>query len=144
RGPGGARLLRRVGERNGDDRAPYRPAGGGTGTRDTKSRAGVADRYVEHEAVSHLRCTVRRLERLRLGVIGTGGMGSHHARNAATYIPAAEVVALADVDVDRARGLAAQLGALAVYDAAEDLIGDPNVTAVIITSPPSSHAGLIS
>jgi scyllo-inositol 2-dehydrogenase (NAD+) len=77
-------------------------------------------------------------------VIGVGGMGSHHAWNAATRIPGAQVVALADLDLDRADQLAARLDNPRTYRAPEDLIADSDVDAVIVTSPPASHAELIS
>jgi len=71
-------------------------------------------------------------------------MGSHHGRNAAWRIPAAQVVAVADVDVERARDLATQLGAPRAYEAPEELVADPDVDAVVVTSPPAVHAELIT
>ena len=47
---------------------------------------------------------------LRVGVIGTGGMGGRHARNLAHRVAGAEVAAVMDVDQARANALAGECG----------------------------------
>jgi predicted dehydrogenase len=77
---------------------------------------------------------------VHLGVIGVGGMGALHARNAALHIPRAKVVALADPDTARAEEVAKSLGGPRVYSDPAELIGDPAVAAVLVVSPLPTHA----
>ena len=79
---------------------------------------------------------------LRVGVIGTGGMGGRHARNLAHRVSRAELVAVMDVDQARANDLAGECGGAAVFDSGPALIGDPTVDAVLIASPDPTHADL--
>lgn len=79
---------------------------------------------------------------LRVGVIGTGGMGGRHARNLARHVAHAEVEAVMDVDLERAAQVAAECGQAQVFNDAEALIYNPNVDAVIIASPDPTHARL--
>jgi scyllo-inositol 2-dehydrogenase (NAD+) len=71
-------------------------------------------------------------------------MGSLHAWNAAVHISASQIVAVADPDLDSANRLAARLSGPRIYRTAEELIADLDVEAVIIASPPASHAELIA
>jgi myo-inositol 2-dehydrogenase/D-chiro-inositol 1-dehydrogenase len=77
---------------------------------------------------------------LRIGVVGTGNIGTYHARRIATQIAGADVTALFDVATERARELASELGATARPDATA-IIEDPEVDAVVIASPGDLHAG---
>jgi myo-inositol 2-dehydrogenase / D-chiro-inositol 1-dehydrogenase len=77
---------------------------------------------------------------LRVGVIGAGIMGADHANTLRRSVRGAEVTAVADVDLDRAKSAAA--GATA-YDDAFALIADPAVDAVLIASHDSVHAAQV-
>jgi myo-inositol 2-dehydrogenase/D-chiro-inositol 1-dehydrogenase len=66
-------------------------------------------------------------------------MGADHAHTIRTAVPAATVVAVADVDGERAVTLSQQLGAR-VFVNDDDLIASPDVDAVIIASHDSAHA----
>ena len=81
-------------------------------------------------------------EALRVGVVGTGGMGGRHARNLAHRVSGAELVAVMDVDQARANALSNECGGAAVFDSGAALIGDPRVEAVLIASPDPTHAAL--
>lgn len=82
---------------------------------------------------------------LRVGVIGAGIMGRGHAEFIRDNISEAKVVAVSDVDVTRASGLAADLGAdVSTYSAAEDLINSGLVDALIIASPDALHVSQLS
>lgn len=81
-------------------------------------------------------------ENFRIGIIGTGGMGARHAMNLYRFVSGADVVALYDLDQNRAREVAAQCGDPVVFDDPHKLIQDKNVDAVMIVSPDATHAGL--
>ncbi len=78
---------------------------------------------------------------LRIGVIGTGGIAALHLgayqRNAK-----AEIVAVADVDLGRARTVAERWGATRAYGDPAELLADPDVEAVSICTWNNSHAPL--
>ena len=77
-------------------------------------------------------------DRLTVGVVGVGHLGRHHARLLAAT-PGARLVAVADVDADRARAAAEATGALACTDY-RDLIG--RVQAVSVAVPTVAHAAI--
>jgi myo-inositol 2-dehydrogenase/D-chiro-inositol 1-dehydrogenase len=77
-----------------------------------------------------------------VGVIGTGAIGSLHARNLAHRTPAAQVVAVMDIDRERVEAVAAECGGARVYTDASALIADEDVEAVLIASPDATHAEL--
>jgi myo-inositol 2-dehydrogenase / D-chiro-inositol 1-dehydrogenase len=79
---------------------------------------------------------------IRVGVIGTGGMGGRHARNLALRTPGAQVVAVMDVDEHRAGEVAEICGGARIFTDGAALIGDSEVEAVVIASPDSTHAPL--
>jgi scyllo-inositol 2-dehydrogenase (NAD+) len=75
---------------------------------------------------------------LPVAVIGVGEMGSRHAENLRRQVPGARLVAVADVNLDRARAVAAQFE-VASYDSAEAVAARSDVAAVVIASPPKYH-----
>lgn len=81
------------------------------------------------------------MQEVRIGVIGTGVMGTDHARKLAGSIPGARLTALQDFDGTRAATLARELDVLALPQA-EDLIAHPEVDAILVCSPDGSHAAL--
>ena len=83
-----------------------------------------------------------RLERdmsVGVGVIGTGVMGSEHARLLRGETPGAHLAGVFDADPDRAQ--AAAVGA-AVFSDPRSLIASDQIEAVIIASPDATHAEL--
>ena len=80
---------------------------------------------------------------LRFGVIGAGRIGKIHAENLATRIPGAQVVAIADVNLEAAQQTAARLHIPAVYQDYQAILQDPQVEAVAICSSTDTHARLI-
>jgi predicted dehydrogenase len=76
---------------------------------------------------------------LPVGVIGLGRMGQVHARILARSVEGARLEAVADIDADRARRLAGQLGVGQWHDNPEDLLARSGVRAVVIATPSHSH-----
>lgn len=76
------------------------------------------------------------MDKIRVGVIGTGALGQHHARVYAS-LPEAELVGVADTAPERAGEMAARFGTKAYSDYTE-LFG--KVDAVNIATPTTTHA----
>src|ERR1700736_608892 len=72
---------------------------------------------------------------LRVGVIGVGHLGKHHARILSS-LPGVELVAVVDTNRPRAEAIAAANGTRAMFDAA-DLLG--HADAVTIAVPTELH-----
>lgn len=79
---------------------------------------------------------------LRIGVIGTGGMGGRHARNLAQRTPGVQVVAVMDIDRARAETVAEECNQARAFTDAHALIADADVDAVVVASPDATHAKL--
>jgi myo-inositol 2-dehydrogenase / D-chiro-inositol 1-dehydrogenase len=71
---------------------------------------------------------------LGIGVIGTGIMGADHVETITTTIAAAEVRAIADIDLQRAEMIASRVPGEKALQSAESLIESPEVDGVIIAS----------
>jgi len=80
---------------------------------------------------------------LRVGVIGTGIMGTDHARILDRFVSGATVTQVTDADATRAQAVAAQLRDAGVTADALALISDPEVDAVVIASADSTHGELV-
>ena len=78
---------------------------------------------------------------VRFCIFGAGQMGKRHARTLAEH-PNATVHSVCDLLPHAADGLAAQYGAQALHES-ESALADPEVDAVVITTPASSHAQLV-
>jgi predicted dehydrogenase len=80
------------------------------------------------------------MDRIRIGLIGCGGIGLLRAQSLAKTA-SCRLTAVADVDAQRATAFASQ------YDAASEkdwtaLLHRPDVDAVVISTPPDSHAAI--
>ncbi|MDF2969160.1 MAG: inositol 2-dehydrogenase [Nocardioidaceae bacterium] len=74
----------------------------------------------------------------RVGVIGTGNIGTFHVNTLATRVSGAEVTAVFDVDTQRAKSLADDVGARSC-DSAEAVIARDDVDALLLASPGALH-----
>lgn len=76
---------------------------------------------------------------IRVGIIGTGNIGTSHATNLARVVSGSSVSVVFDADAARAREVAGDLGAR-VGPTVIDVIEADDVDAVLIASPDSMHA----
>jgi myo-inositol 2-dehydrogenase/D-chiro-inositol 1-dehydrogenase len=83
------------------------------------------------------------MRRVKLGIIGIGEIGTVHAKNIVREISGAELTAVADLQVERARDCARSLGVAKFYSSAEELLADRDVEAVLICTTPESHARIM-
>ncbi|WP_323102305.1 Gfo/Idh/MocA family oxidoreductase [Intrasporangium sp. YIM S08009] len=79
---------------------------------------------------------------VRIGLIGAGRIGTHHATTLARRLPEAELVAVADPFEASAQRLGEDLGVEWLTDP-QALIDDPRIEAVAITCASTAHADLV-
>lgn len=75
---------------------------------------------------------------LNIGIVGCGRVAEHHLRFVAATRNA-RLVALADVDLDRAKRLAVRYGVERVYASATDLLASTPLDVLHVTTPPQHH-----
>ena len=85
--------------------------------------------------------TTKAASPVRIGLIGAGRIGTHHATALARHVPTAELVAVADVE-SRAAGVLAD-GLNVAAAGIDELLADQTVEAVVITASSTVHAELI-
>jgi scyllo-inositol 2-dehydrogenase (NAD+) len=83
------------------------------------------------------------MRKLGVGVLGVGEMGRRHAENLRHLVPNAQLVAIADVAVERARRAAAELEIDNSYGSLEDMLGCEGLDAVVIATPDKFHASAV-
>lgn len=83
-------------------------------------------------------CAKMEAMTIRVGVIGTGNIGTAHAVSLAREVSGSSVTAVFDVATQRAEELAHELGARAL-PSAQALIEADDVDAVVIASPDALH-----
>jgi myo-inositol 2-dehydrogenase/D-chiro-inositol 1-dehydrogenase len=76
---------------------------------------------------------------LNVGVIGVGMIGQDHIRRLTHVLSGARVAAVTDVDLERAKSVAADLSGVHVHDSGQDLISDDGVDAVVVASWGPTH-----
>jgi len=81
--------------------------------------------------------------RVNIGLIGAGVMGRVHARNLASRVLGARLAAVADIDRAAAEACAQECGVDAVYDNSDALLTRSRLDAVVICTPPATHAGIV-
>ena len=81
--------------------------------------------------------------KLRFGVLGIGRIGKIHIENVVNRIPGAEVVAVCDVAPAELEAVAAKFGIGKTFGDYRELLGLPEVDAVVICSPTNLHYQMI-
>jgi len=84
-----------------------------------------------------------RSRKVKLGVIGTGRMGSVHVRNIVSQIPAADLVAVCDIRLKVAEAVAKECGVQRAVRDYHELLADPQIEAILIASSTDTHAFMI-
>lgn len=79
-------------------------------------------------------------KKVNLAIIGTGRMGSVHARNIVRQIPEAELVAVCDIRREVAQAVANELGIERVVEDYHELLADKKIDAIMIVSSTDTHA----
>jgi predicted dehydrogenase len=85
------------------------------------------------------------MDEIGVGLIGTGFMGKAHAlayrsvRAVMGDVPGVRLVALAETPLDKAQTMAAQFGFDRATDQWRDLLGDPSIQVISITTPNGMH-----
>lgn len=84
------------------------------------------------------------MKKLNIGVIGAGRIGKVHTETIAQQVLEAEVMAIADVNLDEAKKLAERFSVKLVSEDYKDILTNPEIDAVIICSPTNTHAQYIT
>ena len=82
---------------------------------------------------------MNKTAKIRVGVIGTGRIGRLHIEHIAQDIPEAELVALCSLDPPSMDSLAEQFNVAQTTDEYTELLTDPQIDAVLITSATNTH-----
>ncbi|MFN4128431.1 MAG: Gfo/Idh/MocA family oxidoreductase, partial [Paracoccaceae bacterium] len=80
------------------------------------------------------------MQMLKVALLGAGRIGQVHARSM-TATKASRLVAVADMNAQAAKALAARVGAEA--RSVEDILADPTIDAVLIATSTDTHSDLI-
>lgn len=83
---------------------------------------------------------MEKIEKVRWGFIGCGEVTEKKSGPAFNLIDGSEVVAVMSRDAEKAQSYAERHGVKKYYSDAQSLVSDPEVNAVYIATPPSSHA----
>ncbi len=83
------------------------------------------------------------IEQINFGIIGAGRIGKVHAETLAFRLPAARIMAIADVCREAAQQVAARCGIPEVVGSSDEILADPRIHAVLICSSTDTHADLI-
>jgi myo-inositol 2-dehydrogenase / D-chiro-inositol 1-dehydrogenase len=82
------------------------------------------------------------VSKVRVGVIGTGAMGTSHVRTLSRWVSQGQVVTAYDADVARVKQVCQEVGARTA-DGPESVIGADDVDAVLIAAPDPLHQDLV-
>lgn len=81
--------------------------------------------------------------RVNIALIGTGRIGSMHTRNLKYNIPEANLVAVCDIRLEVAQAIAEDLDIPRVVRDYHELLQDPEIEAIMVTTNTDTHAGIV-
>lgn len=81
------------------------------------------------------------MHKLGIGVVGVGEMGKRHGENLRRLVPHAQLLAVADVDGERAAKVAVDLEIEHSYPSLEAMLERKDIQAIVIATPDKFHAG---
>ena len=79
----------------------------------------------------------------KVGIVGAGMIGEDHAHRLARRVTGVRLAGVADVDQDRASRLAAFVPGAIAYPSGHDLIGAPEIDAVVVTTWGATHEAYV-
>ena len=82
------------------------------------------------------------MKQVKLGIVGAGGLSTKKIYPSLGYLPDAKLVAVCDLDEQKAKRNAAQFGARLVFTRLEEMLDGAELDAVIICIGPEQHAQL--
>ena len=80
------------------------------------------------------------MRKVKIGVIGTGRIGKLHIENLKNLVRGTEVIAAADVFVEKSRSWIEEYGIQFIYSDYRELLANPEVEAVVIATSTDTHA----
>lgn len=80
---------------------------------------------------------------LGIGVIGLGRMGQVYGYHAARAIDGAALVAVADPRTEITDELRSKVSGVTAYNTHEDMLTNPDIQAVVVTTPTSTHRDIV-
>src|SRR5699024_5351564 len=83
------------------------------------------------------------MNKIKIGLIGAGRIGTFHGTTVAKRLENTELVAISDPFKLNAEKLASELKVNKVYENPNDLLADDEVEAVIIATPAKTHSSLV-
>jgi len=83
------------------------------------------------------------MRKLAVGLLGVGEMGKRHAENLRRLVPEAQLLAVADVAVQRAKDVAEELEVERAFSSLEEMVARKDIEAVVIATPDKFHAKAI-
>jgi predicted dehydrogenase len=80
---------------------------------------------------------------MRFGIIGCGIVAEYGHLPAIAALPEAELVAVADLDLERAKALGQRFGAGLIFQDYHDLLACPQIEAVVVATPVETHHQIV-
>src|SRR5690606_33038470 len=80
---------------------------------------------------------------LNIGVVGLGRLGTQYARYFTSRLPGSRLHAVMDLQPHITRAVADENGSPKAYQDFRDLVNDPELDAVVVTTPTKLHAEVV-
>jgi len=80
------------------------------------------------------------MDKVRVGILGAGGIANRHF-NALAGNPKAEVTAICDIEIEKAREMAGRTKNAKAFGSLDSLLAETRVDAMYVCMPPFAHSG---